>query len=164
MRRSWSTDSPQSANSAATSFNAISRRSSGWRPWPADWERRLRASCRQRIFGFKATFARSRRAASTGPSSATKSATMALLPRAFRSGVAYGRGACSAVRHERNCEPQGRSGQNPGSGRRGDLPAPTTEFLLKPRPPQPQRVADHADGGRDMAAAAMIGDKKRNTG
>ena len=24
-------------NSAATSFNAISRRSSGWRPWPADW-------------------------------------------------------------------------------------------------------------------------------
>ena len=68
---------PQSANSAATSFNAISRRSSGWRPWPADLERRLRASCRQRIFGFKATFARSRRAASTGPSSATKSATIA---------------------------------------------------------------------------------------
>jgi hypothetical protein len=45
------------------------------------------------------------------------------------------------------------------------LTAPTTEFLLKPRPPQPQRVADHADGGRDMAAAAMIGDNKTpNTG
>src|SRR5271165_4516041 len=38
------------------------------------------------------------------------------------------------VRHERNCEPQGRSGQNRGSRRRGDLTAPTTEFLLKPRP------------------------------
>ena len=88
---------------------------------------------------------------------------LSLLPPAFRSGVAYGRGACSAVRHERNCEPQGRSGQNLGSGRRGDLTAPTTEFLLKPRPPQPQRVADHADGGRDMAAAAMIGDNKRRT-
>ena len=73
---------------------------------------------------------------------------LSLLPPAFRSGVAYGRAACSAVRHERNCEPQGRSGQNRGSGRRGDLTAPTTEFLLKPRPPQPQRVADHADGGQ----------------
>jgi predicted outer membrane protein len=83
----------------------------------------------------------------------------------FEAASRTGGGACSAVRHERNCESQGRSGQNHGSGRRGDLTAPTTEFLLKPRPPQPQRVADHADGGRDMAAAAMIGDNKTpNTG
>ena len=74
---------------------------------------------------------------------------LSLLPPAFRNGVAYGRAACSAVRHERNCEPQGRPGQNRGSRRRGDLTAPTTEFLLKRRPPQPQRLADHADGGRD---------------